>query len=103
MKKSRRQILALSGEKEKKVTRAGIWWKERGEASKHPSALEEHSSGLTILILVPLYKRVKDFLKTTKKGLKVLGELGDYFVSNSLVVLGGSLPCLGPRCLIYKT
>lgn len=100
MKKSRRQILALSGEKEKKVTRAGIWWKERGEASKHPSALEEHSSGLTIVILVPLYMRVKDFLK--KKGLKVLGELGDYFVSNSLVVLGGSLPYLGPRCLIYK-
>ena len=83
------------------MTGAGIWWKERGETRKHPSALEEHSSGL-ILILVPLYMRVKDFLKKTKS-LKVFGELGDYFVSNSLVVLGGSLSFLGPGCLIYKT
>ena len=33
----------------------------------------------------------------------MFGELGDYFVSNSLVVLGGSLSFLGPGCLIYKT
>ena len=58
------------------MTGAGIWWKERGETRKHPSALEEHSSGL-ILILVPLYMRVKDFLKKKKKkSLKSVWGIG---------------------------
>lgn len=50
-------------QKEKqKVAGAGIWWTERGEASKHPSILNSYGSELPTLILAVLCVRFKKFL-----------------------------------------
>lgn len=45
-----------------KVVGTGIWWREMGEASKYPSALNGHCSELAILILVAFCVRFKHFL-----------------------------------------
>lgn len=66
-----------------------------------------HSSGLTILIFwYPFMWESKRFPQKKKKKKRLKSAWGireTTLCPNSLVVLGGSLPCLGPRCLIYKT
>lgn len=44
-------MLVSSRKKQQKVAGAGIWWTERGEASKHPSILNRYGSELNTLIL----------------------------------------------------
>lgn len=83
MKKSRRQILYL----ERKGKESDQDWDlvegKRRSQQQHPSALEEHSSGLTILIFgTPLYEN-KRFPPKKKKRLKSAWGIGRLLCVNT--------------------
>lgn len=62
-------MLVSSRKKQQKVAGAGIWWTERGEASKHPSILNRYGSELNTLILTSKSPSKKQKSLKTAQGI----------------------------------